>query len=241
MQEAGFRAAGLDWTYQILDVSPGDLPAAMAAIHCPPVVGSNVTIPHKLAVIPHLDALDPEAVAAGSVNTIVRDGDRLIGHNTDVVGIRRALTHVGLVDPVGRRVVVLGSGGSARAAAVASAGADQIFVARRPDEVPKGGHWVEWGSSESSHWLATADVVINATPLGRHEDLPVSMAQLRAQGAVIDLVYIKGGTRFVRDAQAAGRRWADGWDMLVWQGAASFKIWTGLEAPETVMRAALAT
>ena len=129
MHNAAFRAIGLDWTYELLDVSPGDLPAALKGLRQPDVAGANVTIPHKQAVMQHLDSIDPEAVRARAVNTIVRDGDRLVGSNTDIAAIRSAIESVGL-EPKGAKAVILGAGGSARAAAVALEGAHITFVSR---------------------------------------------------------------------------------------------------------------
>src|SRR5437660_165654 len=122
MHTAAFRAAGLDWTYELADVPPERLPAAVAALREPEAGGANVTIPHKIAVMPLLDELEGDAVAVGAVNTIRRDGDRLVGSNTDVTGVRVALGAAG-VEPAGAHVVVLGVGGSARAAGVALRGA----------------------------------------------------------------------------------------------------------------------
>jgi shikimate dehydrogenase len=132
MQSAAFRAAGLDWTYELRDVPPERLAEAVRELREPESAGANVTIPHKLAVMDHLDELEGDAAAAGAVNTIRREGERLIGSNTDVTGVRVALGAAG-VEPSGARALVLGVGGSARAAAIALAGADLTFVARRPE------------------------------------------------------------------------------------------------------------
>src|ERR1700693_1371159 len=117
MHNAAFRALGLDWTYELLDVPAPELPAAVERLRLPDVGGANVTIPHKLAVMDRLDGLDPDAIRAHAVNTIACDGERLIGSNTDVAGIREAISEVGL-QPKGATAVILGGGGSARAAAV---------------------------------------------------------------------------------------------------------------------------
>ena len=96
MQNAGFEALGLDWTYELLDVTPADLPGAVERLRAPDVRGANVTIPHKQAVIARLDAVDADALRAHAVNTIARDGERLVGSNTDVAGVRAAISEVGL-------------------------------------------------------------------------------------------------------------------------------------------------
>jgi shikimate dehydrogenase len=238
MQNAGFRAAGLDWTYELLDVAPGELSAAVASLRGAALVGANVTIPHKVAVMALLDELEGDAVRAGAVNTIRRDGDRLVGSNTDVTGVRVALGAAG-VEPSGARAVVLGVGGSARAAAVALEGADVTFVARRPEAgggLP--GRVLAWDEP----WeplVRHADVVLNATPLGRRGEMPMRPGYLPPRGAVIDLVYADGGTPLVRRARQLGVRCVDGWSILLAQGAAAFQAWTSLPAPLDAMRAAL--
>jgi shikimate dehydrogenase len=238
MHTAAFRAAGLDWTYELADVPPERLAAAVAALREPEAGGANVTIPHKIAVMPLLDELEGDAVAVGAVNTIRRDGDRLVGSNTDVTGVRVALGAAG-VEAAGARVVVLGVGGSARAAGIALRGADVTFVARRPDAgagLP--GRVVAW----SDAWeplVRHADVVLNATPLGRRGEMPLRPAYLPPRGAVIDLVYVEGGTPLVRRARQLGLRCVDGWGVLVAQGAASFQAWTSRPAPLDAMRDAL--
>jgi shikimate dehydrogenase len=239
MQTAAFRAAGLPWTYELADVAPERLADAVAALREPGAAGANVTIPYKVAVMPMLDELEGDAVATGAVNTIRRDGGRLVGSNTDVVGVRVALGAVG-VEPEGARAVVLGVGGSARAAAVALRGADVTFVARRPEAAAGiAGRVVEWADPAWPALARHADVVVNATPLGRHGEMPLRPASLPPRGAVIDLVYVTGGTPLVRRARQLGLRCADGWGVLLAQGAAAFQAWTSLEAPVDAMRAAL--
>src|SRR5919197_659255 len=185
------------------------------------------------------DELEGDAVAAGAVNTIRRDGERLLGSNTDVVGIRTALGSVG-VEPLGSEVVVLGVGGTARAAAVALHGARLTFVARRPEAgagLP--GQVLGW---DDPGWQARgrhADLIVKTTPLGRRGVMTIRPNFLPPRGAVIDLVYMAGGTPLVRRSRQLGLRCADGWGILVAQGAAAFQAWTGLPAPVDAMRAAL--
>ena len=239
MQNAAFRAAGLDWSYEILDVASDHLPAAVESLRDPVVTGANVSIPHKVAVMPLLDALEGEATSAGAVNTIRCQGRRLIGSNTDITGVRVALGTVG-VEPEGARVVVLGVGGSARAAAVALRGADVTFVARRLEAgagLP--GRVLEWGDHAWPSLVRHAELLLNATPLGRRGEMPLRPAYLPPRGAVIDLVYVSGGTPLVRRARQLGLRCADGWAVLLAQGAAAFQAWTSLPAPVDAMRAAL--
>ena len=225
MQNAAFRAAGLDgWSYELFDVAPEDLPAAVAALRLPGRGGANVTIPHKLAVIPYLDELDEVGEKVGAVNFIRRDGERLVGGNTDVAGIRAALDEVGWK---GGRALLLGRGGSARAAAVALEGSEVISVTR--DD------WERRGALSRE-----SDLVVNCTPVGRDGEAVIRPADLPRQ-AVIDLVYARGGTPIVASARAAGLAVADGWAVLLAQGAASFTGWTSAPAPLAAMRRALTT
>jgi shikimate dehydrogenase len=239
MHNAAFRAAGLDWTYDLLDVPSSELDGALARVRGQDSAGANVTIPHKLAVMDHLDRLDPEAVRAHAVNTISHDGDHLVGSNTDVVGVAAAVEELGF-EPRGAVVVVLGAGGSARAVAVALEGAHVTFVARSPEragELP--GRVIAWDSPEWPALVRTADLLVNATPLGRRDEMPLRPNALPQGGAVLDLVYVEGGTPLVRKARSLGLPTADGWTVLLAQGARSFELWTQQPAPVEVMRQAL--
>ena len=225
MQNAAFRAAGLDgWSYELFDVPPEELAPAVAALRLPGRAGANVTIPHKLAVIPLLDECDELSTQVGAVNFIRRDGERLVGGNTDVAGVRAALEAVGWQEG---RAVILGRGGSARAAAVALGDNSEIEYVTRDS-------WDERGARSRA-----ADLLVNCTPLGRGGEAVIRPADL-PRLAVIDLVYAPGGTPLVAAAKAAGLPVADGWAVLVAQGAASFTGWTSLPAPYAAMWAAVA-
>ncbi|HVD00974.1 MAG TPA: shikimate dehydrogenase [Candidatus Dormibacteraeota bacterium] len=224
MQNAGFRAAGLtEWTFELFDVAPEELPQAVSALRLAGRAGANVTIPHKLAVMPLLDELEPLAAEAGAVNLIRRDGERLVGGNTDIAGVEVALKEVGWN---GGRALILGRGGSAKAAAVALRGSEVEMVGRD--------RWDQRGELSRA-----ADLVVNCTPLGRDGESVIRPADLPRR-AVIDLVYVRGGTPLVAAARAAGLPASDGWTILLAQGAASFNAWTGLAAPVEAMREALA-
>jgi shikimate dehydrogenase len=238
MHNAAFAAVGLDWSYELLDVSAERLRDAVDGLREEEVAGANVTIPHKLAVMDHLDTVDAEAIRARAVNTIAREGARLVGYNTDVAGVRAAVADVG-VEPRGADVVILGAGGSARAAALALEGAHLTFVARRPDEVDVPGRVMGWDDPDWAAKARTADLLLNATPLGRRDEMPLRPNALPREGAVIDLVYVTGGTPLVRKARSLGLRTADGWGILLAQGARSFEIWTGKPAPLDAMRQTL--
>jgi shikimate dehydrogenase len=201
----------------------------------PDVAGANVTIPHKQGVMQQMDAVDPEAVKARAVNTIVRDGDRLVGSNTDIAAIGSAIASVG-VEPKGAKAVILGAGGAARAAAVALDGAHLTFVSRHADDADVPGRAIAWDDPSVHSLTRSADLLINATPLGRREEMPIRPAALPRDGAVIDLVYVTGGTPLVRKARSLGLRTADGWEVLLLQGAMAFEKWTGRPAPVDAMR-----
>jgi shikimate dehydrogenase len=207
----------------------------MGRLRQPDVGGANVTIPHKQAVLQHLDIVDPEALRARAVNTIAREGDRLVGSNTDIAAIRAAVASVGL-EPKGARVVILGAGGAARASAVALEGAHLTFVSRHPEDGDLPGTIIGWDHPSLHKLVRAADVLVNATPLGRRDEMPIRPAALPSDGAVIDLVYVTGGTPLVRKARSVGLRTADGWDVLLAQGARSFETWTGRAAPVSAMR-----
>ena len=238
MHNAAFAALGLEWTYELLDIPPADLRSAIGRLREPDVAGANVTIPHKLAVMDLMDGVDPEALRARAVNTIAKEGSRLVGSNTDVAAIRDALAEVG-VEARGANVLILGAGGSARAAAVALDGAHITFVVRRPREVDLPGHVLDWGADEWPRQARSADLLLNATPLGRRDEMPLRPNALPRNGAVIDLVYVRGGTPLLRKARSLGLRTADGWGVLLAQGARSFETWTGKAAPVEVMRQTL--
>jgi shikimate dehydrogenase len=220
-------------------VPPEGLPGAVAGLREPCWGGANVTIPHKVAVIPLLDRLESEAREAGAVNTIQPAAGALVGANTDVAGIQAAVGAAG-VEPAGAVAVVLGAGGSARAAAVALRGARLTFVARRPAaaaDLP--GEVLGWDDPAWRARVRRADLLLNATPLGRRGEMPLRPGYLPPRGAVVDLVYVAGGTPLVRRARQLGLRCVDGWAVLLAQGAAAFRAWTGLPAPVEAMRAAL--
>ena len=238
MHNAGFRSLGLDWSYEIRDVSTEALPDAVGSLRHGDIAGANVTIPHKQAVMDLVDVLDPQALRARAVNTIVNQGGRLSGSNTDVAAIRAAVAKVG-VEPHDAVVLILGAGGSARAAAVALEGAHITFAARHPMDADLPGAVVAWDDTSLPSLTRSADLLVNATPLGRRGEMPIRPAALPRRGAVIDLVYVTGGTPLVRKARTLGLRTADGWEILLAQGARSFEAWTGRPAPIDAMRETL--
>jgi shikimate dehydrogenase len=254
MQEAAFAAAGLNWRYLLLRVGADELAAAVAGLRAMGFRGMNLTIPHKVAVIRHLDEIAPSAATIGAVNTIRREGNRLIGENTDGKGFVRSLADVG-VDLKGARLVILGAGGAARAMAVESAlaGASQITIVNRS---PARGCEVAQLLTERLRTQASfspweglyrfpedADIVVNATSVGLFPDVAampsVDMTSLRPAMLVCDVIPNPPRTHFLRTAAERGARTLDGLGMLVYQGAIAFKLWTGIEPDVAVMRAAL--
>src|SRR5256885_8381252 len=238
MHNTAFQELGMDWRYEMLDIPRQQLAASVQRLRDADVGGANVTIPYKQAVMEHLDAVAPEALRARAVNTIVNEGGKLGGFNTDIQAIRTALEELG-VEPARANAVILGGGGAARAAAVAMEGGHVTFVLRHPAGADVPGKVVGWGDPSVPAMKRAADLPINATPLGRHDEMPLRPAALPKDGAVIDLVYVKGGTPMVRKARSLGVPAVDGGEVLLAQGTISVLLWTGRAAPRGAMRETL--
>ena len=252
MIEAAFAAAGLDWRYLTIEVAPEDLGDAVRGAQAMGFRGFNCTIPHKVAVVEHLDRLSEAAGLIGAVNCVVREGDVLLGENTDGAGFLAALRR--RRDPNGARVVLLGAGGAARAIAVelGLAGAESITVVNRSAERGRElGALLEGlvvkvaveSPGDGFRVPASADLVVNATSLGLYPDVeaavPLVLDEVAGSGLVADVIPNPPETRFLREAAATGCETLDGLEMLVEQGRIGFELWTGV-APDTgVMRAAL--
>jgi len=270
MHNAAFDELGLNWRYVPLPVRPGQVDAAVRGLGALGFQGANVTVPHKQAVVPELDSVSVNAAMLSAVNTIVVerrvDGMPVYsGENSDVPGIIRALDHAGF-DPEGKRAIVVGSGGAARAVvfALMTTGAGQIDVLNRTPSraedlvadlrrnweilgtLPEG-----QGASLSALPLKDevlieeargADLLVNATPVGMWPKVEGSIwpetVDVPSQLAVFDLVYNPLETRLLRQARESGANAIDGLGMLVEQGARSFELWTGACAPVDVMRRA---
>lgn len=246
LHNAAFSALGMDWKYELLE-TPGDrLAQAVARVREPDCAGANITIPHKLAVAEWLDGLGETAQQVGAVNTLVKRNGRLIGENTDIYGFMRALTDAG-VNPRGMRVVVLGAGGAARAVvfALARAGVFSVTILNRhPERAQALANIVRpyfpnlLLATNSSDDLKYAELIVNATSVGMWPHVHASPMpagyRIRRGTVVYDLVYRPAETRFLKEARAAGAKTIGGIGMLVYQGAAAFKLWTGREAPVQV-------
>ncbi|NTV12840.1 MAG: shikimate dehydrogenase [Desulfobulbaceae bacterium] len=241
MHNRAFAELSLNKIYVPFAVA--DVAAALQGFRALGVRGVSVTIPHKQAVLPFLDSLDPVAAAIGAVNTLVLEDGRIHGLNTDWLGANRALAEV--MELAGRRVLLLGAGGSARAIGfgLQEAGAEVILASRTPERGRRLAKDLacEWLDLKAVAGLA-ADALVNATSVGMapdREQSPVPSVDLSAFEVVMDIVYSPLETRLMREAARAGCRVVGGLEMLLFQGAAQFEIWTGQEAPLSAMRAAL--
>ena len=255
MQEAAFGALGLNWRYLTVEVPPGRLRDAMAGVRAFGMRGINLTIPHKVAVMEYLDEIAPDAAVIGAVNTVRREGDRLIGENTDGKGFLRGVTTDGGIHPAGKRAVVLGAGGAARAIVteLALAGVSDLLVVNRS---------VKRGESMVAELLAKTkapirfqawqgvykvpgdvDLLVNATSIGLYPDVdampPVDLSGAHPAMLVSDAVFNPPETRLLAAARRRRLPVLDGLSMLVYQGVIGFQLWTGREAPEAVMKQAL--
>ena len=243
IHNAAYEALGLDWVYVALPVAPGQVPAALAGMRALGLEGLSVTMPHKAAAAAQVDVLTPDAAALGAVNSVRRDGDRLIGDNTDGGGFVDSLLEAG-VDPAGRRCVVLGAGGAARAVvrSLALAGAAQVTVVNRDPTRGAAAAALagDTGAVGSTEDLMSADLLVQATPVGMGDDLTLAAdpALLPAGAVVADLVYHPLVTPLLAAARARGLPTVDGLGMLVHQAARQLQAWTGRDAPIDVMRAA---
>jgi len=254
MIEAAFRHHGLNWRYINCEVAPEDLGDAVRGARAMGWRGFNCSIPHKVAVIEHLDGLGQSAKIIGAVNTIVRQQDgRLIGENTDGKGFVRALSQV--TDPSGKRAVMFGAGGAARAVAVemALAGVAHITVVNRSrdrgeavarlinEKTPASAEYQPW---EGAFAIPQGTgIVVNATSIGLYPHVDatpeIDHDSLTPDMVVADGIHNPPLTKLLKAAQARGCKTADGLGMLVGQGVIGLKFWTGIDANAGVMREAL--
>ncbi|AOW15438.1 shikimate dehydrogenase [Hydrogenophaga crassostreae] len=253
MVEAAYRHHGLPWRYINCDVAPADLAAAVSGARAMGWVGFNCSMPHKVAVIQHLDGLAPSAQIIGAVNTVVRNAaGKWIGENTDGKGFVQALREV--IDLPGKTALILGAGGAARAVAVelALAGVTRIDVVNR--SATQGESLVSLineRTSAQAHFRAWdavlqippgTGVLVNTTSVGLgapDDELSIDWGSLHAGIVVADAIPNPPRTHLVRTAKAKGCITIDGLGILVNQGAIAFRLWTGVEANRGVMRWAL--
>jgi shikimate dehydrogenase len=256
MHNAAFQALGLDYVFLAFKVKPACVEDAVNGMRALNIRGLNVTMPHKKTVMESLDRIDLSAQIINSVNTVLNKENLLFGFNTDGIGAVRALKENG-VELKGHKVLLLGAGGAARAIAYAMAKeADELAVLNRTAKdaqalarlVEKAANKrIVAGSLEPEDIdanLQDSDILINATSVGmkpRPDETPVPIELLRSNLSVMDIVYNPLETKLARDAKALGAKVVSGVEMLIYQGAASFEIWTGKSAPVEVMRKAVLT
>ncbi|MCC6542971.1 MAG: shikimate dehydrogenase [Nitrospirae bacterium] len=255
LHNAAFEFLGLDCCYVPFPVDAGHLETAISAIRALHIAGLNVTIPYKESVISCLSELSEEAKMIGAVNTITVSGDRLVGHNTDGQGFIASLNECGQ-SVNGRSILIIGAGGAARAVAfsLARGGAGSILIANRT--ISKGKSLKEQiGKYFSSINLDvkgmdpedlrgvinSVDMVVNTTSIGlmKEDPSPVPREFLHRDLFVCDLIYNPPDTELIRYAKELCSGYMNGSGMLIFQGAASFKLWTGIEPPVHVMRQVL--
>jgi shikimate dehydrogenase len=252
MMERAFGDAGLDWRYLTLEVAPDQLAAAVHGMKAMGFRGGNFTIPHKVAVIQHLDGLSQAAELMGAVNCVHLENGKLLGENTDGKGFVQSLRT--FADPAGKHVVVLGAGGAARAIAVELGlqGANQITIVNRDptrgrqlvellsQRVGVSARFVPW--SGLYHVDEGTQILVQATSIGLGDELarlPLEVRSLDPKTLVADVVFNPPRTLLLREAAERGCQTLDGLGMLVNQGVIAFKIWTGIDPDATVMREAV--
>ena len=251
MHNAALAAQNVDMVYLAFDVPPECLREAVAGLRALGFRGVNVTIPHKEAMVELVDELDGAAARIGSVNTVVNEGGRLIGCNTDMSGFAAALRSVRPEGAAGLTCFVAGAGGAARAvvAALQQDGAREIRICNRTSQraVALCAQASAWGGAscvvvnprDAASAAAGCGLLVNATSIGltanvKESAIPVDI--LLSHQIVMDLVYAPASTLLVREAKAKGATAIDGREMLVKQAAGSYELWTGLPAPVDVMR-----
>ncbi|MGH2775778.1 MAG: shikimate dehydrogenase [Actinomycetota bacterium] len=249
MHNVAFRRLGLDWIYLRWPVAPASLGDAVRGLRALGADGANVTMPHKEAIVEHLDSLDADAEAIGAVNTVRRSGEELVGHNTDIAGFSEFLVEDAGFQPNGANALVLGAGGAARAVvkSLSNLGAGDITIAARnpergalvaalADDGTRSARAIDWDDAAGS--AEGVDLIVNATPIGMRGEGLLSQVTFKANQCVIDLIYSPPTTPLIERARATGASGWGGLGMLVRQAAASFAIWTGRPAPLDAMSAA---
>ena len=252
MVEAAYRHHDLFWRYLTMDVSPENLKDAVAGARAMGFKGFHLTIPHKVAVMEHLDEVADSARVIGAVNTAVRDGDRFVGYNTDGKGFLESVQD--LENPAGSNVTILGAGGAARAICVelALAGAKAFTIVNRSRErgtelvdhiqahTDATASYLEW--SDAIRIPPETTILVNATSIGLYPDPgcpPVDFDSLRQEVLVADVIHNPPQTAFLTRAAERGCRTVDGLGMLINQGRWSIDLWTGVYPDAEPMRQSL--
>jgi shikimate dehydrogenase len=255
MFEAAFKKLKLQWMYLNIQVRQEGLRDAVRGLRAMNFRGINLTIPHKVQVLAHLDGVSSDAGLMGAVNTVRREGDKLIGENTDGKGFLRALSEDARLDPEGKRVVLLGAGGAARAISVelALAGANTILIVNRSEKRGKelasllrkktsvSVSFVQW--DRSFPIPDDMDILVNATSIGLFPNVDekpdIVYESIPRSATVCDVIPNPPRTRFLREAEQRSAQIIDGLGMLVYQAAIAFKMWTGKDAPVAEMKRAI--
>lgn len=240
MHNDAFQALGIQAHYQPFHVKEADLPKAVEGMKALGISGFNVTVPHKTAVMPLLDEVDPLAQAIGAVNTVVREQNRFIGYNTDGEGFLAGLMAEYDGDVLSKRILLVGAGGSARAIyyTLSQKGAQKIDIANRTaaraEELKKRCPYpvetVVLTMEEASNKLANYDIIIQTTSIGMSphaESMPLSLDHIRSDAFVADIIYNPIETVLMKEARARGASAQNGAKMLSFQGALAFEKWTG--------------
>lgn len=256
---AAFASAGIEGTCELWDVSPDDLEMHAGRLRDADILGASVTAPHKEAIMPLLDSVDETAQEIGAVNTVAKDGDKLVGYNTDASGFMRALRQDGGFDPKQQYIGILGAGGAARAVsyALVQAGASIVLLAghspRRLEGIVKENRprtrpgstisWTHWMDGVFMQELPKVALLVNCTPVGTkgtesEGTSPIDPQFLPSTGLVFDLVYNPPETQLLKDAKSKGARTLGGLPMLVYQAADAFRLWTKKDADLAAMRSA---
>jgi shikimate dehydrogenase len=249
MMNRAFQELGINAAYAAFHVKPDALKDAVAGIRALGFRGVNVTIPHKVEVMQHLDAIDEGARVIGAVNTIVNENGKLTGYNTDGIGYVRSLREETGIELAGKRVLLLGAGGAARgvAYALAKAGVQRIGIANRTKEkalelassTREFTQTSGFGLDELAEKMGEIDLIVNTTSAGMHpnlSELPMNTQWIEAGHVASDLIYNPRITRFLHEAAARGAMIHGGLGMFIYQGAYAFEYWTGTPAPTAVMR-----
>jgi shikimate dehydrogenase len=253
MHNAAFEKMGVDYFYIPFRVKKEQLAKAIEGIRTLNIRGLNVTIPHKVAIIPFLDKLDRLVQKIGAVNTVVNDEGILTGYNTDATGFLQALLEKG-VEPRGKNTVIVGAGGASRAISfvLAERGSNLVILNRlleldwaqqlasKISQIfTKEVEALELNEENLAEVLDEADILVNATSVGMSPNIDETLVPfnlLKPGLVVFDVVYNPIKTRLLKEAEQAGAKTISGIDMLVWQGALAFEKWTGLKAPTELMR-----
>jgi shikimate dehydrogenase len=252
-QQAAFDYLGLDIRYEVWETAKDDLPRVVEGIRDPSKLGANVTIPYKEAMLPLLNDVDSDARRIGAVNTIVNRGGKLTGYNTDSSGFLKALREDGGFSPRNKRAVLLGAGGVARAVgfALVDTGMRSLIILNRTQSRGEALAWdlkvsdtevvaLSWKDGKTLTALTECDLLVNCTSVGMKDSAgegksPLGVGLIPKRALVYDVVYNPIETPLISAAKKAGARTLGGLPMLVYQGAASFELWTGKSAPIDMM------